>query len=180
MKLYRPGHLHEVQVGDDTFLIAFDSDYIRRLVPFELDDEDCDDIARDLEAHFSEFVATWAREWRIDHPRGHEGPFVGATLYRQAWVGPKEDYAMEVGEVDFDCGDALNDYALSELPPYADWFHERGWLDHGDELFFTSVSHGLVPDWDGPFELYVDEDDYETYMDDRVTREYGCSIRSEE
>lgn len=158
-------------------VFTIDNDYIRKLVPFELTDEECEDIADELDSRFDDFVSTWAREYRIDHPTKHDGHFVKGTLTRQEWV---LDYAVEVGEVEFDCFPALEQFKLSELPPYDDDFHDKGYLNSGDELFWKSVELGLVADWDGPFEMYVDSFDYERYMDERVQREYGYEITERE
>jgi len=174
MSFYKRGHLLDVREDlNECHFIAFDNEYIRSLVSFDLDDDDCDEVAAEIACHFADFAKTWATELRVDHPVKHDGCFVGATLVRQQWVN---DYAMEVGEVEFDCFLALEQYKLSELPPYADDLHEKGCLNYGDELFWASSQLGLVSDWDGPFELYVDSDDYERYMDERVQREYGYEI----
>lgn len=161
-----------IEQGGEYIFTIYDDD-IRRLVSFDLSDGECTDIAYELESHFDDFVATWAREYRIDHPAKHDGVFVGGTLVRQEWV---RDYGMTVGEVEFDCCLALDQYELSELPPCADDFHDKNYLNYGDELFETSVSLGLVPDWDGPFEMYVNPDDYDVYIAERVRREYGYEI----
>lgn len=162
---------------DGKYIFTIDNAHIRKLVPFELTDDECEDIADELAGRFDDFVATWAREYRFDHPAKHDKCFVKGTLTRQEWVG---DYAMEVGEVEFDCFLALEQFELSELPPYADDFHDRGYLNSGDGLFWQSVELGLVADWDGPFEMYVSDFDYEQYMDERVQREYGYEITERE
>lgn len=166
--------------NDNGYLFTLTNDQIRKLVPFELDDDDCEGIANELNYHFNSFVATRASEWRINHPRIANTCEVIATLQRQVWGGPKEDYAMTVGEIEFECQDALDTFDLSELPPYADMFHHDGWLNYGDELFFESVRLGLVPDWDGPFECYVDDEQYDWYLEDRVLKEYGYELRKED
>ena len=100
---------------------------------------------------------------------------VPASATLQRWV---HDYAVTVDEVEFDCQLALNRFELSELPPYSDWFRDRDWCCHGDDVFFASEKVGLVDEWDGPFEFYiVDEDAYEEYIDARVKNEYGCELR---
>lgn len=158
---------------DNEYIFTIDNERIRKAVPFELTDDECENVAWELDCRLDDFIKTWATEYRIDHPVKHDGLFVGGRLVRQEWVN---DWAMEVGEVEFDCFLALEKYKLSELPPYADGFHDDGYLDSGDDLFLTSASLGLVADWDGPFEMYVDPDDYEHYMDERVQREYGYEI----
>lgn len=165
---------------NDLYTFTIDNDSIRALVPFDLTDDDCESIACELDCHFEGFVATWAREWRTNHPNIVNHCEVVATLHRQIWEGPMEDRLHEVGETEFECQDALDKYELSELPPYADDLHDKGALDCGDELFFTSVSMGLVADWDGPFDLYIDDEQYEWYLDDRVLREYGYEPREED
>lgn len=102
---------------------------------------------------------------------------VNATVDLQVWV---RDYAMAVDHVEYECKDALDAFKLSELPPYADMFQRDGFLSYGDDLFHESVSLGLVAEWDGPFEVYVDEGDYDEYLRDRVLREYGRKLREED
>lgn len=160
---------------EHTFTLT--NDQIRELVPFQLTDEDCKGIVSMLGDNFKQFVRCWATEYRVDHPHIANPCEVIAVFNRQVW---QNDYAVSVGEVEFECQDALDQYKLSDLPPYSDWLHDRGWLNCGDELFFTSVSLGLVPDWDGPFDLYVNDEMYEYYMDDRVLREYGYEPRKED
>ena len=100
---------------------------------------------------------------------------VPASVTLQRWV---HDYAVTVDEVEFDCHYALDGFKLSDLPPYAGWFRDRDWCCHGDELFFESEKIGLVDEWDGPFEFYIDDEDaYEEYMDARVKNEYRCELR---
>lgn len=165
---------------DGKYVFTIDNAYIRRFAKFPLSDDECREVARTLGSKLPDFVATWATEWRVDNPPRHDGCPVTGKLVRQAWYGPREDYAMEVGEVEFDCHLALDRYELSELPPYADWLHDRGYLCSGDDLFWTSVNLGLVADWDGPFEMYVSDFEYEDYMDERVQREYGYVITERE
>ena len=158
-------------------IFTLTNDQIRELVPFQLTDEDCENIVSKLKDEFSQFVRCWTTEYRIDHPHIANPCEVMAEFDRQVW---QNDYAVSVGEVEFECQDALDQYKLSDLPPYSDWFHDKGWLNCGDDLFFTSVELGLVPDWNGPFDLYVDDEQYEYYMDDRVLREYGYEPRKED
>ena len=160
---------------NDLYTFTIDNESIRALVPFDLSDEDCESIANELDSHFDDFVATQARKWRIDHPRTANQCEVMATFMRQVWSGPKEDYAITIGEIEFECQDALDQFKLSDLPPYYDC-----WGDYGDGLFFESVQLGLVPDWDGPFECVMNEEQYEWYLDDRVFREYGYEPRKED
>lgn len=166
--------------NDNEYIFTIDNDSIRALVPFDLTDEECESIANNLDSRFGDFVATWAREWRIDHPNTINQCEVVATLHRQVWEGPRGDFLHEVGETEYECQDALDRYPLSDLPPYADDLHDKGYLNCGDDLYFTSVSMGLVVDWDGPFDLYIDDEQYEWYLDDRVFREYGYEPREED
>lgn len=162
------------------YIFTLDNDMLRELVPFALTDDDCEAIASEIDRSFDSLVADCIRKYRIDHPNISNQCEVRATLNCEKWDGIKKDYAITVGEIEFECQDALDQYELSELPPYADDMHDKGALNCGDDLFFTSVSMGLVADWDGPFDLYVDDEQYECYLDDRVLREYGYEPRKED
>lgn len=96
---------------------------------------------------------------------------VPASVALQQW---RRDYAIEVDEVEFDCRMALDAFKLSDLPGYVDDLHDKGYCDCGDEIFYESVERGLVADWDGPFDLYLsNEDAYWAYLDERIELEYG-------
>lgn len=161
--------------NDNEYIFTIDNDSIRASVPFDLSDEECESIANDLDSRFEGFVSTWAKEWRVNHPSIANQCEVRATFERQVWGGWNEDYALTIGEIEFECQDALDQFKLSDLPPHYDC-----WGDSGDSLFFESVRLGLVPDWDGPFECVMDEEQYEMYLDDRVLREYGYEPRKED
>lgn len=93
---------------------------------------------------------------------------VYARVVFQRWVG---DYAMQVGEEEFDCQKALDNYFLDDLPEKDDDWQFDGDLSYGDDVFRTAVQLKLVKDWHGPFELYVNPDDYTEYLSVRKRTE---------
>ena len=102
--------------------------------------------------------------WNIEAPEEGGSP-VPASVVRQRWLG---DYATEVGEARFDCREALDAIPLCQLPETAGGFHDDGACDFGDDVFRAAVRLHLTDDWDGPFELYVtDEEAYADYYDIR-------------
>lgn len=112
--------------------------------------------------------------WNIDGPtpRADDGEGtpdeapVPATVTLQRWV---LDYATEVDEVLFDCRKALDAIPLGDLPAFADGFHDGGACNFGDNIFHEAVRLRLTDDWDGPFELYIADDDaYAAYYDGRA------------
>ena len=159
---------------NNEYLFTIDNDHISSLVLFDLTEEECEDIANELDYRLDSIIASIAREYRRNHPNITNQCEVIALLAQQEWVN---DYAVTTGNVEFEVQDALDKYDLSELPPYASDLHDKGALDCGDALFATSVSLGLVEDWDGPFALYINDEQYEWYMDDRVLKEYGYEPR---
>lgn len=91
---------------------------------------------------------------------------VDGRIVRQRW---NNDYAITVSENTFDCTDALDTFDLTELPAHAEDLHEHGSLNYGDDIFHAAVRLGIIPDWDGPFEFYIDdEDQYQTYLQNRT------------
>jgi len=152
---------------NDDCAITISNDYIRKLVPgYELSGPDCNDVVFMVGQRIGDFVKVMATKHRIDHPRSSGNGYVSAHLTRQVWHG---DYAEDVGEIDFNAAIALDQYELSELP--------KAGVDYsafccGDDLFHTAVELGLVPDWDGPFECHItDEDEYQEYLEARKTKE---------
>jgi hypothetical protein len=90
---------------------------------------------------------------------------VHARLVRQRWIN---DYAITESEETFDCTDALDTFGVNELPKHADDLHACGALNFGDDIFHAAVRLGVTDEWDGPFELYIDNDDeYQRYLQDR-------------
>jgi hypothetical protein len=156
--------------ANDNCTITVSNDYIRSLVPrYELGDFDCDEILFEVGRSIGDFVKVMATKHRIDHPRSSGNGYVSAHLTRQVWHGWHGDYAEDVGEIDFNAAIALDQYELSELP--------KAGVDYsafccGDDLFHTAVELGLVPDWDGPFECHItDEDEYQEYLEARKAKE---------
>ena len=89
----------------------------------------------------------------------HTGVKVKATVTFQRWEG---DYARFNGEAEFDACDALDtmdDEKIAQVEreePYA-----------RDEVYNTAVRLGQIHDYDGPFEVYLDEDDLSDYLEAR-------------
>lgn len=146
---------------------------IRKLVPFELSDKDCEGIAHWLDSRFDGWVAKVAADYRLagnmsKHPKDY--PIVYGTITPQAdgMYGDLHD----LSDIDFDCTDALNRIPLSELPPNGDF--GEGACDYGDEVIEWAWDLGLVERWDGPyyFRIYY-EDEYLNYLDYRIKQEYG-------
>lgn len=101
--------------------------------------------------------------------------FVNATIQHEFW--DDHDYLVYGDGDEFNCVLALDSFDLSELPPCADMIHgddERFVCE--DEVFTTAVRLGQVDDWEGPFDLYVNERDYDEYLRERVLNEYGCEL----
>lgn len=108
-----------------------------------------------------------------DHPRGSGGMFaekiqseatgvvltapsakpkpIMAHMTLQQWDEDNDDYAREVGTVEFDAAPVLAGIVPGLSPA------QLSDLDTniGDQVFHEAVSRGLVPDHEGPFELYV-------------------------
>ena len=89
----------------------------------------------------------------------HTGIAVKATVTFQRWEG---DYARFNGEEGFDACDALDsmdDEKIAEIErddPYA-----------LDDVYLTAVRLGQIHDYDGPFEVYLDEEDLSDYLEAR-------------
>lgn len=89
----------------------------------------------------------------------HTGLTVKATVTFQKWEG---DIARFNGEAEFDACDALDSMSDEELAqverddPYA--------LDH---VYLRAVSFGQIHDYDGPFEVDLDEDNLSDYLEAR-------------
>ena len=110
--------------------------------------------------------------WNIDADEAAARPAVPGTVTLQRWNA--QGYAAEVDEARFDAAPALDSVPLSELPEFADGFHDDGFCNYGDDIFHAAVRLGALGDWDGPFECYVDEDAYAAYYDARAS-EAGLS-----
>lgn len=132
-----------------------------------------EDVARDwLDKHADELTfshdGTDIEIWNIEPPVAtEEGKDVAvpASVDLQRWV---RDYAVTVDEAKFDARPALDCIPLKYLPEFADGFAD-GACDSGDDVFRAAVRVHAVDDWDGPFCLYIaDEDAYVAYYDRRA------------
>lgn len=94
----------------------------------------------------------------IELPR-HTGLTVKATVTFQRWEG---DYAVFNGEAEFDACDALDSMGDVEIArvedgdPYA-----------LDAVYKAAVRLGQIHDYDGPFEVDLDEDNLYDYLKER-------------
>ena len=164
----------------DEYIFSLTNDGIRAVVNFELTDEQCEDIAYEVESWFDGMVAKVAAEYRRKFMSTHQAgwPVVKADVSLQVWSGRKHDYAHEVDTVVYDCTEALNRMPLSELPWDGDF--GEGACNFGDDVFYESIELGLVEDWDGPFTFHLAPNTpYEEYLDERVRREYGYEPRED-
>lgn len=95
-------------------------------------------------------------------PGRHTGLTVKATVTFQKWEG---DIARFNGEAEFDACDALDSMDDDEIAqierddPYA--------LDH---VYLRAVSFGQIHDYDGPFEVELDEDNLSDYLEARRSK----------
>ena len=89
----------------------------------------------------------------------HTGLTVKATVTFQRWEG---DYARFNGEAEFDACDALDcmdDEKIAQV--------ERGEPYALDDVYKTAVRLGQIHDYDGPFEVDLDEDNLSDYLEAR-------------
>ena len=89
----------------------------------------------------------------------HTGLTVKATVTFQRWEG---DYARFNGEAEFDACDALDSMDDEKITQ----------IEHGepyalDEVYKTAVRLGQIHDYDGPFEVDLDEDNLSDYLEAR-------------
>ena len=89
----------------------------------------------------------------------HTGLTVKATVTFQRWEG---DYARFNGEAEFDACDALDSMDDEEIAQI-----ERGEPYALDEVYRTAVRLGQIHDYDGPFEVELDEDNLSDYLEAR-------------
>ena len=87
------------------------------------------------------------------------GLTVKATVTFQRWEG---DYARFNGEAEFDACDALDSMDDEKIAQ----------IEHGepyalDEVYKTAVRLGQIHDYDGPFEVDLDEDNLSDYLEAR-------------
>ena len=93
------------------------------------------------------------------------GLTVKATVTFQRWEG---DYALFNGEAEFDACDALDsmdDDMIARVEcsePYA-----------LDEVYKSAVRLGQIHDYDGPFEVELDEDHLSDYLEARRSESDG-------
>lgn len=91
---------------------------------------------------------------------GQEG--VRAAVSLQRW---QNDYAIPSETIHFDCKVALDEMPLFELPANTDSIN----YDYiGDSIFYEAVHAGIVPEWDGPFDFWFEDDEqYYDYLYER-------------
>lgn len=89
----------------------------------------------------------------------HTGLTVKATVTFQRWEG---DYARFNGEAEFDACDALDSMSDEQIAEV-----ERDEPYTLDEVYKTAVRLGQIHDYDGPFEVELDEDNLSDYLDAR-------------
>jgi hypothetical protein len=87
------------------------------------------------------------------------GLTVKATVTFQKWVG---DYAVFNGEAEFDACDALDSMDDAQIAKIED-----GEPYALDSVYKTAVDLGQIHDYDGPFEVDLDEDNLYDYLKER-------------
>ena len=89
----------------------------------------------------------------------HTGLTVKATVTFQRWEG---DVARFNGEAEFDACDALDsmdDEQLAQVERNDPWAL--------DSVYMRAVMFGQIHDYDGPFEVDLDEDNFSDYLEAR-------------
>lgn len=89
----------------------------------------------------------------------HTGLPVKATVTFQRWEG---DYARFNGEAEFNACDALDSMSDEQIAEV-----ERDEPYTLDEVYRSAVRLGQIHDYDGPFEVCLDEDDLSAYLEAR-------------
>lgn len=89
----------------------------------------------------------------------HTGLTVKATVTFQKWEG---DIARFNGEAEFDACDALDSMSDEELAQI-----ERNDPYALDNVYLRAVAFGQIHDYDGPFEVDLDEDNLSDYLEAR-------------
>ena len=89
----------------------------------------------------------------------HTGLTVKATVTFQRWEG---DVARFNGEAEFDACDALD-----SLDDEMITLVERGDPNAWDAVYYAAVRLGQIHDYDGPFEVDLDEDNLSDYLEAR-------------
>lgn len=89
----------------------------------------------------------------------HTGLTVKATVTFQRWEG---DIARFNGEAEFDACDALDEMDDGEISQI-----ERGDAWALDHVYEMAVRLGQIHDYDGPFEVELDEDNLSDYLEAR-------------
>lgn len=95
----------------------------------------------------------------------HTGLTVKATITFQRWEG---DVARFNGEAEFDACDAL-DSMDDEMIALV----ERGDPNALDAVYYAAVRLGQIHDYDGPFEVELDEDHLSDYLEARRDESNG-------
>lgn len=84
--------------------------------------------------------------------------FVAATLYKQKWV---DNTAYPNGELEYNIVPVLNRLSIDELQDIKKKLNICGYMD---ELYYKSVLQNLIDDYDGPFELEINEEEFDIYL----------------
>ena len=95
----------------------------------------------------------------------HTGLTVKATVTFQRWEG---DCARFNGEAEFDACDALDSMSDEELAQI-----ERNDPYALDNVYLRAVAFGQIHDYDGPFEVDLDEDNLSDYLEARRSESDG-------
>ena len=113
-------------------------------------------------------ITIWLNDADIEYERGGKeaaagerstGLTVKATVTFQRWEG---DVARFNGEAEFDACDALDSMDDEEI---AEVERKDPWAL--DSVYTRSVIFGQIHDYDGPFEVELDEDNFSDYLEAR-------------
>lgn len=118
--------------------------------------------------YFDDIVSAcdyWKREVMVPEPAVSPYAPVPARVSFQVW---QHDYAVEIGEAQFDCAAALDTFPVEFVAGLEDGQAS----DMTDDVYHAAVEAGLVKDHDGPFSCYIDEGGaLATYLSDRMRAE---------
>lgn len=89
----------------------------------------------------------------------YTSPAISATIVQERW--DDRDNAQEIGRETIDLTKVLDGYALDDLPESTDHLGET------DQFYDDAQKLGLIDGHGGPFTVWIDEDEYQAYVESR-------------
>ena len=154
--------------GYPTYRIDIDGDIIaHELENLHLTPEQVDRVVKACEHEISFAIAKEIKKtaYKMYIPMTKTGVLVRAEVAHQVWCG---DELIECDGDDYtgDCAMVLDNVSLEDLPKPENVGQACSDGDM-DYIFEEGKCYGLFDEWDGPYEVYVYDGDYERYYEAR-------------